>query len=537
MADISSQPPLLQPRGDDIPGFGAIQRTDRQQIERRGQQRVPAENRQHGVERFESCVAGEYDVEGQGDGQHGLRQHATPGDQGAVDTRIGRLKARQLEDGIERHTERLVSSAPRHDQVAGFVEDEQRQVCGHPRKHGKGTADGAHQDQDPDRKDGPVNIHVDAANLRHVREPADLHALDSIVADGGLVALGKGTMRSPAAFIWLFMSLAGAQELPPVSGLPHAVVLRRIPAENGWDLVVALSSAQPCEQAPLPCWWTTKDRLGILLADRGDRHQFLPLAIEPGPNDDCSTRVERFTVEELVLSCTGEKWATYDNQKFVYDMRARKLVAHFSYPSFSAESVWAGPEFVMKAGERRVGVEIDSNTGEPQVTGNAAPGPPQESKAVFGQFHLSRQKSHYGEEYSMIAGEGNTYPLAQTKLQPDPADMDEQIGPHQVQGGLFWFGKSFYNGEGGAAREDSDTSIRPPLRTIFMRRRRSPRGRYRRSWWSPIASGWRSIVAANTAIIPAACSAGTAILKPCAVGRCRGSPPAWRAPATRSTWG
>jgi hypothetical protein len=255
-------------------------------------------------------------------------------------------------------------------------------------------------------------------------------------------------IRPPVLAVLLLMSLAGAQELPPVSELPHGVVLRRIPAEGPWDLVVALSSAQACEQAPRPCWWNTKDRLGILLRDRSDSNKVLPLAIESGPNDDCSTRVERFTVQELVLSYTGEKSATYDNQKFVYDVRTRKLVGHFSYPPFSAESVLAGPEFVMKAGERRLAVEIDSNTGEPQVTGSAVPGPPQESETVFGRFHLSRQKSRYGEEYPTISGEGSVYPLAQTKPQPYPADMNEQIGPHQMQGGLFWFGKTFYDGEG-----------------------------------------------------------------------------------------
>jgi hypothetical protein len=255
-------------------------------------------------------------------------------------------------------------------------------------------------------------------------------------------------IRPPALAVLFLMTLACAQELPPVSGLPHAVVLRRIPAEGPWDLVAALSSAQPCQQAPRPCWWNTQDRLGILIVDRRDPNKFLPLAIEPGPNDDCSTRVERFTVEELVLSCTGQKWATYDNQKFVYDVRARKLVSHFPYPSFSAERVLPGAKFVMKAGDRRLAVELDPDSGEPRVTGNTAPGPAQESEAVFGRFHLSRQKSRYGDEYRVIVGEGKAYSLAQTKPQPDPTDRNEQIGPHQIQGGLFWFGKTFYDGEG-----------------------------------------------------------------------------------------
>jgi len=259
------------------------------------------------------------------------------------------------------------------------------------------------------------------------------------------------------------MNLAGAQELPDVSGLPRAVVLRRIPAEEGWDLVVALSAAQPCELAPRPCWWNTKDRLGVLLQSRDDPGKVLPLAIEPGPNDDCSTRVERFTLQELVLSCAGEKWATYDNQKFVYDARAHKLVSHFSYAPFASGWVLPGPKFLMSAGKRQLVVDIDNATGEPRVTAAAAPDPPQEADLAFGQFRLSHRKNRYGEEDPAIVGGGKVYPLAQTDTQtwqkvrpddtkgylhPDQAEMSEQIGPHQVEGGRFWFGKTFYNSEG-----------------------------------------------------------------------------------------
>jgi hypothetical protein len=263
----------------------------------------------------------------------------------------------------------------------------------------------------------------------------------------------------------LLMNLAGAQDLPPVSGLPHAVVLRRIPVDDRWDLAVALASSQPCQQAPRPCWWNAVDHLEVLLQDRGDPEKLLPLAIEPGPNNDCSARVERFTSRELVLSCVGEKWATYANQKFVYDVAARKLVSHFAYAPFSAERVLPGPRFVMTAGERHLVVNIDAATGDPRVTGAAAPAPP-ESEAGFGsggRFHLSRQKNRYGSEYPVIVSEGKVYPLPQTdsqawqKARPedvaahlhvDEAEMNEQIGPHQLEGGRLWFGKTFYNSEG-----------------------------------------------------------------------------------------
>jgi hypothetical protein len=56
-----------------------------------------------------------------------------------------------------------------------------------------------------------------------------------------------------------------------------------------------------------------------------------------------------------------------------------------------------------------------------------------------------------------------SYPLAQSDLRtwqqarpddvksfarPDQAEMNEEIGPHQLEGGRLWFGKTFYNSEG-----------------------------------------------------------------------------------------
>jgi len=255
-----------------------------------------------------------------------------------------------------------------------------------------------------------------------------------------------------------------------VSGLPHPVVLRRIPAEAGWDLVVALSSAQQCQAAPGPCWWNTKDRLGVLLQSREDATKVRPLAIEPGPNDDCSTRIELFTTQELVLSCVGEKWSTYDNQKLVYDVRAGKLVNHFSYAPFSAERVLPGPRFVMAAGERNLVVEIDPSTGDPRVSASPVLQPVAESDVAFGpgdRFHLSALRDKFGSPYTAvterIASKEKIYMLPQTdpqtwqRARPDDAktylhiemaEIHEEIGPHQAEGGRLWFGKKFYNAEG-----------------------------------------------------------------------------------------
>jgi hypothetical protein len=277
----------------------------------------------------------------------------------------------------------------------------------------------------------------------------------------------------------MIVSLAQAQEALPafqsVSGLPHAVVLRRISVDDRWDLLVALASTKPCEQAPRPCGWNTGDRLGVLLQDRGDSSKLVPVAIEPGPNDDCSTRVERFTLQELVLSCVGEKWSTYANQKFVYDVAARRLVSHFAYAPFSAERVINGrngPQFAMTDSERRLLVDIDPATGEPRVLALAeVPQPAAELDVPFGpggSFHLSRLKDKFSSPYIAVTERDGTkdtiYTLPQTDLKTwqsarpeeaktygniELAEIREEIGPYQVEDGRLWFGKTFYNEEGG----------------------------------------------------------------------------------------
>ena len=246
----------------------------------------------------------------------------------------------------------------------------------------------------------------------------------------------------------------GPESLPAfqgVSGLPHAVVLRRIPAEDRWDLVVALASTHPCQQAPRPCWWGTKDRLSVLLEDRDDAEKVVPLVIEPGPNDDCSTRVERFTLQELVLSCVGEKWSTYDNQKFEYDVAARKLVRHFSYAPFSSERVLPGPKFAMTDGKRQLVIDLDPDSGEPRVTAGTVPAAAEDANGRV--LVTKRGVSLASKEYLLPQTDSKAWQRARpddakTYSDIELAEINEEIGPHQPEGGLLWFGKSFYNSEG-----------------------------------------------------------------------------------------
>jgi len=283
---------------------------------------------------------------------------------------------------------------------------------------------------------------------------------------------------------------AAMAALERVSGLPQAVVIRRIPADGQWDLVVAMAGQRP---AAAPGNWSTRERLGVLLQDRAEPLKVDVLAAQPGPNDDCFARIVHITAGQLVVSCTGEKTA-YVSLNFVFDIRSRKLVSHFSYSPFWTARVLpgkSGPRFVMADYHRLLLVDIDP-TGAPRVTPAAeaqpvlaqvpmeenivgdqtlrVPAAPPDPFAAFGpgrRFHFAMEKNKYGSEYPVLSeGQGaarKTYALPQTDLatwqrarpdetrnylHPDQAEMNEQVGPHQVEGGRLWFGKTFYNGEG-----------------------------------------------------------------------------------------
>jgi hypothetical protein len=186
---------------------------------------------------------------------------------------------------------------------------------------------------------------------------------------------------------------------------PFVTIIQRFPVGEQLDLVIALAKSQRTEPPPLGgFWWTTADRLGLFLQDRSNVYH---VVIAPGPNDDCLARVERITAQDLVLSCRGEKWSVYDNQKFVYDVRAKALVKAFSYPPFKTVRIQSGPRFVVSDGQRTF--LVDSNlkivSGEPDKPGS-------------------------------------------DPVVPAVPEMKEEIGPRQVDTGRIWFGKTFYDAEG-----------------------------------------------------------------------------------------
>ena len=261
--------------------------------------------------------------------------------------------------------------------------------------------------------------------------------------------------------------------------LQNVALIERLPANEQLDLVLIIGSPQKVGLMPNGEYrWSSQDRAGLFLQDKADAGRIFQLAVEPGPNDDCFTRVERMTAQELVLSCTGEKSEAYDNQKFLYDIHAKMLVKRFSYAPFSTDRVLQsrqGPQFVMNDKQRVLLVEVDPSADVPRVVPESethsvlsTPAPPPDPVSDFGpgkQFRLSKDKDGV-DALVVIEQRGSQeqrYPLPQSDLntwreaRPDDAktflrsaaaEIKEDIGPHQLEGDRLWFGKTFYNSEG-----------------------------------------------------------------------------------------
>ena len=218
------------------------------------------------------------------------------------------------------------------------------------------------------------------------------------------------------------------------------------------------------------------------------------LAVEPSPNDDCSTSVERMTAQELVLSCIGEKWATYENRKFVYDIRSKTLVRYFAYPPYWTAQVLrgrGGPRFVMAHNQQLLLVDVDPGTRAcmwrlPRKQGACFRKSPWRNRVL--ETEPSDIPVHL--PHSVAASDPATLPVVQAeepiwlglygyrrdfgpkakiltagpigpehmaagssrrcqKLRPPrPGGDEREIGPHQLEGSRLWFGKTFYNSEG-----------------------------------------------------------------------------------------
>lgn len=276
-----------------------------------------------------------------------------------------------------------------------------------------------------------------------------------------------------------------------------AIVTRRQVTDN-LDLALALGSPNAIQKTDDEWFsWSQEDRLGIFLQDRSDASRVFLLTVAPGP--PCRIHLERATGRDVLISCPGEyDWGNgADNQKFVFDTRSKHLTEHYSYPPFANYVLVAGrhaPDFVADNPHNLLAATWDESANGFRLLSDAAanavfkkisiqtesaggierrvPILPKTERLSFGpnkkfELLLHTQDWHQEDHYPMIVENVGTsrrqLPLPQSSrkewslrrpeekndvLPASTVEIEEHIGPYQVEGDRLWFGKRFYDGEG-----------------------------------------------------------------------------------------
>lgn len=237
------------------------------------------------------------------------------------------------------------------------------------------------------------------------------------------------------------------------AALAHFAVLQRTGVTEELDLVIAIGSPKPRPIEPTSwTWWSEERRMGLFLQEKMRPRRIYWLGIKSG-FPDCAARVERVTATDSVISCQGEKSERYPNQKWVYDVRAKRLLGQFSYQPFAMYRGYQSAEGAVFAGsdtQRLVAVEYKTDRKPPFRVLSDAEAPP----------WIARVPVSVGMEappppampplprttYDQLASARpqrvkNMYARAGPEIQ-------DSIGPWQQEDGRIWFGKTFYDGEG-----------------------------------------------------------------------------------------
>jgi hypothetical protein len=251
------------------------------------------------------------------------------------------------------------------------------------------------------------------------------------------------------------------------SGLAHFAVLHRTGVTQDLDLVIAIGSPRSLWNLPIQgAGWSEDERIGLFFQEKVRPERVYPLGTKSG-FQDCMAYIERVTATDTVVSCQGEKSTRDASQKWVYDARAKKLLAQFSYQPFAMYRIFpnaGGAVFVGSDTQRLVAVEYKPDR-EPafRVLSDAEAQP-----------WLDRVKTHVGtmgtDAHRIITIEDDKAPpsvaippLPRTTYDQFAAarprhvqdgytreqtnEIQDSVGPWQDEGGRTWFGKTFYDGE------------------------------------------------------------------------------------------
>jgi hypothetical protein len=242
-------------------------------------------------------------------------------------------------------------------------------------------------------------------------------------------------------------------------------IWHRVPLENRHDLVLAVGATEPGYLYPETGLWMLWpiQKLGLFLQDRTQPGRVFALTVSQGP-PDCAARVLRATITDTVIGCLGEKSEIYPNQKFVYDVRAKRLVSRVEYAPFANFTIRRATadrvRLTASSDTQQVTLDFFANTSEfrivevsrlsatdssrdrflpPFPSSSRAFGPARAFKLAEGDYDLECGTSHV-----VVLETGSRRERHHTI---PPSDCD-RIGPWVIDGDRLWFGRSFYSGEG-----------------------------------------------------------------------------------------
>lgn len=309
-------------------------------------------------------------------------------------------------------------------------------------------------------------------------------------------------------FVWLLAACCWAESQGDLAvirqmrvhaaGVKHARIFHRSPVDAGLDAVFALGGPLRLLGNGNSGPWERDIQLGIFLQQRSNPGVIYKIVVADAPPlGEWTVRVERVTSSEAVIACLPEKGNQTEYHKFIYDLRAKALVARFSYQSFLMSYIsTSGPQPVLIGwnGQRSVAIEhapgIDPpfrvlTHAETQASISKVPS----SKAwnsfigaartpLFapvrfgpsGRFALSlrqmKRPSGLADKLAILERTGKSvrwFDLPQSSYDEFNAarpkrveggytrgqtTIEEGIGPWQIVDGTLWFGKAFYDGEG-----------------------------------------------------------------------------------------
>ncbi len=254
----------------------------------------------------------------------------------------------------------------------------------------------------------------------------------------------------PVAGLWLWgKSVADdtvAQQMRSgETDVHHVRVLKRVAIDGEMDLVVALGSPKHRVDGETAwVWWEGQIRIGLYLQRRDDAGKIYRIAVERGMKDgECFARVERVSATDVVIGCRPEKVGPGMHRKFVYDARAKRLVAFFEYFPYRMERVRLAGDRVIWAG-RSDSQRVEMTLQPDGVWGVKAMG-------VAGERSWAKRVLRFGAagEFQVTEGEAEVVEHKNgKKFRLKQVRGEEHIGPWQVEGTKLWFGKTFYDSEG-----------------------------------------------------------------------------------------